>query len=303
MKTIVEIEFHAADLPAAANTILGPCQIEKDIVKIQPLLGDILVKVTLDETDPRVAKVFALLDEYGEERWVRRRDTYTDDELQAAPLLIVIPWQDVLAYGGPGYGTTYDTSQACPRCGTGARQTSPLHIARGDLKQIEKLRMAFTVNRDVLVHDVDVEPLLAAHVTGALFWPVYAKTKAGDIEELRRQQMFIEHVMPPMGPKSALDQTQLCPICRRGCFTHASDSPVRYVYRREDLANIQDVNVTWEWFGECADSPEAALTGAWPHPVVLVTPKVMNLLRAKTKKEAKYQGCGFTPIWIEDSGA
>ncbi len=45
------------------------------------------------ENDPRVSKVFALLDQYGEERWVYRRDMYTEDELQAAPLLIMFPWQ------------------------------------------------------------------------------------------------------------------------------------------------------------------------------------------------------------------
>jgi hypothetical protein len=78
--------------------------------------------------------------------------------------------------------------------------------------------------------------------------------------------------------------------------------PSRFVYRREDLANIQDVNLTWEWFGEPPSYSEGLgfMVGRWPLPCVLVTPKVMNLLRAKTKKEAKYQGCAFTPIWIED---
>lgn len=36
------------------------------------------------------------------------------------------------------------------------------------------------------------------------------------------------------------------------------------------------------------------------HPSVLVTPKVMSLLRGKTKKERKHQGCEFVPVWIED---
>ena len=74
------------------------------------------------------------------------------------------------------------------------------------------------------------------------------------------------------------------------------------MYRREDLANIQDVNLTWEWFGEPPWYSEGAgmMMGGSQCPLVLVTPKVMNLLRGKTKKEQKYQGCRFIPIWIED---
>lgn len=100
-----------------------------------------------------------------------------------------------------------------------------------------------------------------------------------------------------------IDAPGVCPNCGRGWYTHISNYPVRYVYRREDLANIQDFNLTWEWFGAPPTDNEHGLTGRPPNPVVLVTPKVMNLLRAKTKKEAKHQGCEFVPIWVEDSGA
>ncbi len=74
----------------------------------------------------------------------------------------------------------------------------------------------------------------------------------------------------------------------------------RVVYRREDLTNIPDFNLSWEWFGAPPVPHPDGLTGGPPIPLMLVTPKVMNLLRGKTKKEQKYQGCDFFPIWIED---
>jgi hypothetical protein len=257
------------------------------------------VDITLDEKDPRVAKVFALLDQYGEERWVHREDIYTEDELQAAPLLVLSSSHAASALGC----ATYDDSKACPRCRTGLRQTSPLDMFRRDVKRLEKFRIAATNQGDILVHDVDVERLLAAGITGALFWPVYDDDKAGHVDELRRQQVLIEHVMPPASPKSLLNRTKVCPDCRRGWYTDVMNYPTRFVYRREDLANIQDFNLTWEWFGEPPWYSEGAgmmVQGGPKCPWVLVTPKVMNLLRGKTKKEQKYQGCGFTPIWIED---
>jgi hypothetical protein len=306
MKTNIDIRFDASDLPGGADAILGPAQCGKDVVKIHEFtvcnLHNIKVTITLEENDPRASKVFALLNGYGELHWVYRYEVYSEDDLQAAPLLVLGLSGDSSVFGGPAYGTTYDNSKACPKCGRGARQTSPMIIERKNLKAIEKFRIASTPYDDVLVRDVDVEPILAAGVTGALFWPVYAKTQAGELEEIRRQQLFIEHVMPPMSPKSMLDQTQVCPECRRGWYGGAMGYPSRFVYRREDLANIQDVNLTWEWFGEPPSYSEGLgfMVGRWPLPCVLVTPKVMNLLRAKTKKEAKYQGCAFTPIWIED---
>ncbi len=308
MKTNIEIRFHATDIPGGADAILGPSGCGPDIVKLKAYTWEeiggiehpgLKVDITLDEKDPRVSKVFALLDKYGEERWVDREDIYTEDELQAAPLLVMFSTQADSAMGW----TTYDESKACPKCGTGVRQTSPLHIVFPEaVKRMEKLRVAFTIENDVLVQDVHVERLLAAGITGALFWPVHADNKAGVLEELRHQQLFIDHVMPPMSPKSFLNRKQVCSDCGRGWYTQVMDYPSRFVYRREDLANIQDVNLTWEWFGE----PEWYSEGAGTmmqgprHPWVLVTPKVMNLLRGKTKKEQKHQGCGFTPIWVED---
>lgn len=310
MKTIVTIRFGAHRIPGGEDAILGQTQCGPDVAKINKHLiwGDdhrmaVDVELTLDSTDERLPQVLGLLAIHGEDSWIVREDVYTEDELQAAPLLVLNPWGDRLVGGGQLYGTKYDISNACQRCGTGARQTSPLVINAEDLRKIEKLRIAATLHGHVVLHDVDVEKLIAAGVTGTNFWPAQAISKNGHLTELRREQLVVENILPPMAPSSSLDRSAECPICHRGCSSPVWRHPLRFFYRREDLADIKDVNLTWEWFGNWARSPEDALAGQWPDPRVLVTPKVMNLLRGKTKKEQKYQGCDFIPIWIEDDSS
>jgi hypothetical protein len=302
MRTNVEIAFDASDLPGGADTILGPCRCGRDVVKVREFtitdVHNIKVNITLDEKDPRVPKVLALLAEHGEDRWVYRRDIYTEEELQAAPLIVVCPWGGVQAAAGSQYGTTYDMSQACPKCGTGARQTSPLIIDTEDLRTIEKLRIAATYDEDLLVHDADAERLLAANVTGLLLWTAYAKRKNGRLDELRRQQMFAEHVMPPMAPSSSLTRTGECTTCHRGGLAPVFGQTVRFIYRPQDLVDIQDVNRTWEGIGDFREFTGDITKALWPNPFFLITPKVMNLLRG-TKKD---QGVDFVPIWIENGG-
>ncbi len=308
MKTIIEIRFNTSNIPGGADTILSLAQCGNDVAKkteyeINSFFEKRMssrVELTLDNNDERVAKVLALAATYGIEPLVDRHDVYTEDELQSAPLLVLRPWWNRQLGGGRLYGTTYDLSKACPRCASGVRQSSTMIVDSEGLRRIENARIAATYDEEILLHDVDVERLLAAGVTGASFWPVQAKTKGGKISELRRQQMFVEYVMPPMAPSSLLNRTKLCPMCHRSGFMHLSDQPLRYMYRREDLANIQDVNATWEQFSELSDLPEDLNKARWPEANVLITPKVMNLLRGKTKKEAKNQGCDFIPIWIED---
>ncbi len=89
-------------------------------------------------------------------------------------------------------------------------------------------------------------------------------------------------------------------MCHRGGMTTMLNEPARFVYRRRDLDRIQDFNVTWEWMGQIADFTGDVSNAFFAAPQMLVTPKVMNLLRGKTKKEQKSQGCDFIPIWIED---
>ncbi len=234
-------------------------------------------------------------------------EEYSEDELQAAPLLSVSlsAWTKARTTTGSVFGVTYDVSDACRTCLTGVRQTSPLVVDGNAMLDVNKHRVAHTTDKNLLVLDTDVEKLLAANVTGANFWPATAKYKSGVIGEIRWQQAVIENVLPPMAASTGLDETLKCPTCGRGRQRAVgSGRDLHITYRREDLKNLCDFNLSWEWFGDFGkydpDAPDKGASSFRPLPWIFVTPKVMNLIRGKTKKEQNYQGCGFFPIWIED---
>ncbi len=202
-------------------------------------------------------------------------------------------------------GVTYDQSQMCPMCLTGVRQASPLIVNGSEMLKANKHRVSSTSYNTLLVRDTDVETLIAAGVTGVNFWPVTAKYKSGATGEIRWQQAVIENVLPPMAPSTGLDEALKCPTCGRGRLRAVDGKRSPHItFRREALNNSCDFNLSWEWFGPfgnyAQDTSAHGVDGVRPAPWVFVTPKVMNLLRGKTKKEQNYQGCGFFPIWIDD---
>jgi hypothetical protein len=303
MKTYASYMFGTHNVSGGADAILGPSGCNKDVAKVD---SGGMVYLDLEEHDERIAKVVALLQAAGKDISPSYWDEYTEEELQAAPLLWLFRWHNAGMWTGPRYGVTYDVSQACPRCLTGIRQASPLIVDGSEMLTANKHRVSSANYNNLLVRDTDVETLLAANVTGVNFWPVTAKYNSGATGEIRWQQALIDNILPPMSPSTRLVEEGKCLTCQRGRTSDNTHTPTRRVtYRRKDLQNICDFNLTWESFGPF-DKYEQDTSGndVLMHPRtsswILVTPKVMNLLRGKTKKEQKYQGCGFAPIWIED---
>ncbi len=302
MKNYISLHFDTRDIPGGADAILGITGRKKDVVQV---FASGNMHLTLEEHDERLARVRALLEEAGEKPLVMSWPEYSEDELQAAPLLLVGDSMEARTTTGSVFGVTYDVSNACRTCLTGVRQTSPLVVDGNQMLRVNKYRVAFTTDDNLLVRDTDVEKLIAANVTGVNFWPVTAKYKSGVIGETRWQQAVIENVLPPMAASTGLDDAFKCATCGRGRQRAVgSGRDFHITYRREDLKNICDFNVSWEWFGDFGkfdpDAPDKGASSFRPLPWTFVTPKVMNLIRGKTKKEEKYQGCGFAPIWIED---
>src|SRR5689334_22005054 len=91
MKTKVSISFRAEKIPGEAGSILTPTGCGPDVAKVADysILGprDIEVDIKLDETDERVAKVFALLQHYGVEVKTFTYPEYSEEDLQQARLL------------------------------------------------------------------------------------------------------------------------------------------------------------------------------------------------------------------------
>jgi hypothetical protein len=97
-----------------------------------------------------------------------------------------------------------------------------------------------------------------------------------------------------MSPKSSFDHSHTCKTCQRGGIRKVSYQPFRFVYRRQDLADIRDFNLTWEWFGPFEFNGKVS-QARFPSPYVLVTPKVMNIFR-----EAGVKTFQWWPIWVDE---
>ena len=80
----------------------------------------------------------------------------TARELSAARLLHMFVWIHHSHEGHPRNGVEYDDANACPGCGDGLRQISPLVISE---KEIPKSGMVGSIDDDVIVHN---HPFLGA---------------------------------------------------------------------------------------------------------------------------------------------
>src|SRR6476620_4127758 len=115
----------------------------------------------------------------------------TARELSAARLLHMFVWIHHSHEGHPRPGVIYDESAACPACGDGLRQTSPLVISG---KEIPKTGLLGSIDDDVLVHDSLAEEMHTNGFTGIGFGDVL-DTQG---HRLPWRQLRIDHAMPPM---------------------------------------------------------------------------------------------------------
>ena len=237
--------------------------------------------------------MLALLKQYGVKDDTSRYIEYSEEDLQNARLLHMIRDINVNVSSGLQYGTKYDMTEACANCGTGARQTSALYVDGDDLPKLRKHRAIGTWDKHILVDGGMVKKLKDAGVTGISFGDVRARLKNDKWTSVARDQILIEHVMPPMrGELTANDERYLCKVCRRGGRQDFSKKP----YRAEDFTGMQDFNLTWEFLGDFFPADKEKGRGVkWPWPSVLVTPKVMNIFR-----EAGVKTFQWTPVGIEE---
>lgn len=278
MKTKIWIAFRAENIPGEAATILVPTDCGPDVAEVEVYSAfgprSVEVDLKLDETDERVPKVLALLQQYGVEVKSFHYTEYSEEDRQQARLLWVRVDPAYLVGGGPGEGTKYDLTNACSHCKTGAKQKSVLYVDQDAQKLIRKHRVVIsTSDRSILVDGGMRKKLVDAGITGISFGDVRARHENKKWSAVARDQILIEHVMPPMrGELSARDEQYLCKVCRRGGRISSPEMP----YREEDLVGMQDFNHTWEWFGEF-HTPDYKFGPCRSHPLMLVTPKVMNI--------------------------
>src|SRR5262249_17439585 len=110
MRTMVGIRFDSKDIPGGAQAILGPAGCGPDVATVEdvPVLRQVEVWVTLEETDPRLPILRQLLMQHGKEDPLEGHwDEHTEEELDSARLLIMSPDREIKIYGGVELGMTY----------------------------------------------------------------------------------------------------------------------------------------------------------------------------------------------------
>lgn len=295
MKTKVHIKFDAENLPGQAAAILNPTGCGPDVADVSDWaimkIDRITVRIELYETDERVAKVFALLKQYGVEVDSYTTIEYSDEDLQTARLLWMLLVANVDVFAGFQYGTEFDLTNACPNCKTGGTQTSVLYVDNDEIATIRKHRAVQTYSNEILVDGGMRKKLVNAGTTGISFGDVRARHNNGKWTEVARDQILITHTMPPMrGELTAKDEEYLCKVCRRGGRMVYTQKP----YREEDLVGMCDFNVTWEWFGIFGPADDKHRERR-SRPRVLVTPKVVNIFRKAGVKTLKW-----IPVGVEE---
>jgi hypothetical protein len=224
------------------------------------------------------------------ERLERR---YTDVELRRFPLLNLVVRRAEKGLGGPAYGTEYDLTGACPVCGTGAIQTSPLYLKRSDIPT--KAEMFQTLDHEFLVSTPVADALRSGDVTGLeLRQARAARTR----EALPWWQILATFELPPMHESSeGIETERPCRMCHRSGF-FVNPNGFELAYESDAVAQdaVPDVNWTYERFGNGA--LREPLTGSsFASPKLIVKPRVLDILR-----KAGVRFLEFAPVRVVEKG-
>jgi hypothetical protein len=249
------------------------------------------------ESDPKLDSLRATLCDAGI-RWLERREAvYTDAELRGFPFLVLTVDRKPIESGGVEYGTKYDLSGACPSCGTGAVQTSPLMLALLGLPP--KALLSATCLGQILVASELAEVMKAAKLSGV---ELRQTRFYRNDEPLPWFQVISQHEMPKMGPatRGIVRDTSPgwgCPVCQRDMHCDMAEEPTAIAYDgcEVDPDKLPDFVHTWECFGRSVikNDPERNLVQGFAQPRILVKPRVLDLFR-----KHKVRGARFQPVRV-----
>jgi hypothetical protein len=243
----------------------------------------------LYENDPQLQHLRAALSDMGI-KWSERRELiFTDAELEAYPLLWLSVGTAPRGYGGPTYGTEYDLSQACPQCGTGAIQITPLRLNRTEIPRRGAIFQ--TLDREKLV-----SPKLAQLLNHAEFRGLKlrrAQSHSGG-KDLPWVQLISDVELPPMSASSkGILREGPCPHCWRDGYFH-SQQPIELEYssRQVDVNALPDIVHTYEHFGNSV-LREPFKNSHFAQPLLLIKPRVFRFFRQQKVRELE-----FVPVKI-----
>lgn len=285
METWVTILFDGSRFPGGPEAALlaSGCGLEEARIETYSTLTRQSVTVNLRQDDERLTRLLGVL--YSSRvQWKRLvRDVFSDEELLAAPLLFIRPSCGIEISGGAKHGTRYGVAGACARCGSGAKQLTPLFVGGEELDGLRDAKHAQTFHDDIIIREDVAEDLEDAVPSGIDLRQVFESTGHTQ-RRLPFLQMLATEPMPPMSPQTTgLVRDEVCSSCGRNGHFQTPDEPTRIVYHEAALAGAKDVNESWEWFGYVA------------RPRLLVSPKVVRVFMRHA-----LDGFECLPVRIED---
>lgn len=262
-----------------------------DLLTHEPLPSG-YCSVKIDGHDPRLSGLLARLEEKRIAVSTKRDHIHTQDELMRAPLVWLCITRAAVDDGGPTRGTQYDLSAACPRCGTGATQTSPLIIRAGKLPKAEDRHVCNTLDDDILVSGELADALRRRGISGLNLREVRSSPQR---EPLGWWQILPDYEMPPLAPETqGIVREGPCPACDRDGYFHEADIPIEMMCRREDvdIGSLPDCVRTYERFGNSRLKTPFAQS-RFAAPLLLFKPVVCELFHAMGVK-----GVRFVPVEV-----
>lgn len=308
MKRRILVNFNATCLGyEQLATVLDTLNCRKGLKEKGNILGN-YYESWFDSEDPRLAGLRSGLEELGI-RWSERIEhTYSDTELRRFPYLFLMIEREALEHHSPFYGTEYDMSAACSRCGTGAVQTSPLRIPLTGLPK--KGLLCKGPSWEVLVGESLAEALGSAALRGVELRQ--ARFYRND-QPLPWWQLISRFEMPRMhGSTLGITTSETdhvtetgmviraippCRECRKNGRFGSRKEPLEVVYSRRDLnidiAALPDIAHTWECFGGSRLDPEDPKLNVVAKPNLLVSPRVFDVFRRLKAKQTTFAPVRF----------
>jgi hypothetical protein len=252
--------------------------------------------------DPRLHSLVSLLRQEGMTWFERVEHVYLEQELRGFPFLILTVNRKPLDAGGGEYGTTFDLSRACPRCGTGAIQTSPLLLPLTGLPK--KGLLCEAAHGEILVAAPLADALRENNVTGLELRQVRLYANG---EPLPWWQMVSQHEMPRMHPETrgvltdevdhltqdgaVIRTLHPCPECRQDGRYATTAEPFELAYSEKvvKLSELPDVVHTWERFGRSGIDPEDPRLSHFAVPLLLVRPRIFDIFRRLKVRHARFE--------------
>lgn len=183
-------------------------------------------------------------------------EVFTQEELLSAPLLQMVPNAHRGGYPQPISGErqidylrcSYDMTSGCPGCSKGLLQNRPLRLSGGiKIGKTNDISGIFWLREYIVTRKLR-ELIENARLTGVEFWPIIKHGNGEFFEDLF--QLKITGELPPMSPKTIIKHQAL----RKFRYTYNCDCGAltveeRVHYRADDIADVPDFALTYEWLG------------------------------------------------------